>query len=67
MTVSREAVQENVTERCRRLQTEKINLLQFHWQFVRAKETLCNYEFRANGHQVSKSGLSKSSQISNRR
>lgn len=37
MTVSREAVQANVTERCRRLQTEKINLLQFHWQFVRAQ------------------------------
>lgn len=35
MVVSREAVQENVSERCRRLQKEKIDLLQFHWQFVR--------------------------------
>lgn len=35
MAVSREAVQANVSERCRRLQTEKIDLLQFHWQFVR--------------------------------
>lgn len=34
MTVSREAVKANVSERCRRLQTDKIDLLQFHWQFV---------------------------------
>ncbi|OTA07348.1 hypothetical protein A9Z42_0082530 [Trichoderma parareesei] len=34
MTVSREAVQANIAERCRRLQTDKIDLLQFHWQFV---------------------------------
>jgi aryl-alcohol dehydrogenase-like predicted oxidoreductase len=34
MVVTREAVEANVSERCRRLQTEKIDLLQFHWQFV---------------------------------
>lgn len=34
MTVTREAVRANVAERCRRLQTERIDLLQFHWQFV---------------------------------
>uniref|UniRef100_A0A0D2Y1N9 NADP-dependent oxidoreductase domain-containing protein n=1 Tax=Fusarium oxysporum (strain Fo5176) TaxID=660025 RepID=A0A0D2Y1N9_FUSOF len=32
MTVSREAVQANVSERCSRLQKEVIDLLQFHWQ-----------------------------------
>lgn len=34
MTVSREAVQDNVSERCKRLQQEVIDLLQFHWQLV---------------------------------
>jgi len=34
MVVTREAVEANVSERCRRLQAEKIDLLQFHWQFV---------------------------------
>lgn len=33
--VSREMIQDNVTERCQRLQVDKIDLLQFHWQFVR--------------------------------
>ncbi|GKT79529.1 aldo/keto reductase [Colletotrichum tofieldiae] len=33
MKVTRAAVQANVAERCRRLQTDKIDLLQFHWQF----------------------------------
>ncbi|KAI8713937.1 Aldo-ket-red domain-containing protein [Fusarium sp. LHS14.1] len=31
--ITREAVQANVSERCQRLQQEKIDLLQFHWQF----------------------------------
>ncbi|EOO01253.1 putative aldo keto reductase protein [Phaeoacremonium minimum UCRPA7] len=34
ITVSRDVVRANVTERCQRLQTVKIDLLQFHWQFV---------------------------------
>jgi diketogulonate reductase-like aldo/keto reductase len=34
MAVTREAVRANVAERCRRLQTERVDLLQFHWQFV---------------------------------
>ncbi|KAL4749404.1 hypothetical protein BDW72DRAFT_214079 [Aspergillus terricola var. indicus] len=33
MTVSGEAVRANVSERCRRLNTDRIDLLQFHWQF----------------------------------
>lgn len=35
MAVSREAIQANVSERCQRLQKDSIDLLQFHWQFVR--------------------------------
>lgn len=38
MTVSREAVQANVSERCSRLQQEAIDLLQFHWQLVSLDE-----------------------------
>jgi aryl-alcohol dehydrogenase-like predicted oxidoreductase len=34
MTVSPDAVQANVAERCQRLQVDQIDLLQFHWQFV---------------------------------
>jgi diketogulonate reductase-like aldo/keto reductase len=34
MTATREAVQANVTERCQRLGVNKVDLLQFHWQFV---------------------------------
>ncbi|KAH8691461.1 NADP-dependent oxidoreductase domain-containing protein [Talaromyces proteolyticus] len=33
MTVSREAIRANVAERCQRLHVDKIDLLQFHWQF----------------------------------
>jgi aryl-alcohol dehydrogenase-like predicted oxidoreductase len=38
MTVTRDAVRANVAERCRRLQTEQIDLLQFHWQFVSLRQ-----------------------------
>ncbi|RSM05379.1 hypothetical protein CDV31_009617 [Fusarium ambrosium] len=31
--ITREAVQADVSERCQRLQQDKIDLLQFHWQF----------------------------------
>lgn len=34
MTLSEEAVRTNLSERCGRLNTNKIDLLQFHWQFV---------------------------------
>jgi len=32
MTVSQEAIAANIGERCRRLQQQKLDLLQFHWQ-----------------------------------
>ncbi|GME34750.1 Aldo keto reductase [Neofusicoccum parvum] len=32
MTVNEEVVRGNVSERCRRLKSEKVDLLQFHWQ-----------------------------------
>jgi aryl-alcohol dehydrogenase-like predicted oxidoreductase len=35
LVVTRETVQANVTERCQRLGVDKVDLLQFHWQFVR--------------------------------
>ncbi|KAK7967279.1 uncharacterized protein PG986_001556 [Apiospora aurea] len=34
LTVTPDAVRANVSERCQRLQTQRIDLLQFHWQFV---------------------------------
>ncbi|KAH8811295.1 NADP-dependent oxidoreductase domain-containing protein [Xylogone sp. PMI_703] len=32
-TITREIVRQNVTERCQRLNTDRVDLLQFHWQF----------------------------------
>lgn len=57
MTVSREAVQANVTERCRRLQTEKINLLQFHWQFYENPDYLKALRFLTEDDRVETVGL----------
>ncbi|KAL6852085.1 Aldo/keto reductase [Trichoderma novae-zelandiae] len=57
MTVSREAVQANVTERCRRLQTDKISLLQFHWQFYQIPEYLDALRFLTEDGRVEAVGL----------
>ncbi|KAM0513309.1 hypothetical protein ACHAPE_007961 [Trichoderma viride] len=57
MTVSREAVQANVSERCRRLQTEKIDLLQFHWQFYENPDYLQALQFLAEDSRVAAVGL----------
>ncbi|KAJ5104032.1 hypothetical protein N7532_004561 [Penicillium argentinense] len=39
MSVTPEAIGANVSERCHRLQTEKIDLLQFHWQYTQYDDT----------------------------
>ncbi|PTB35867.1 hypothetical protein M441DRAFT_152643 [Trichoderma asperellum CBS 433.97] len=57
MAVSREAVQANVSERCRRLQTEKIDLLQFHWQFYENADYLKALQFLTEDSRVEIVGL----------
>ncbi|RFU81716.1 aldo keto reductase [Trichoderma arundinaceum] len=57
MVVSREAVQANVTERCRRLQSEKIDLLQFHWQFYENPDYLDALRFLVEDDRVGTVGL----------
>ncbi|KAL7783255.1 NADP-dependent oxidoreductase domain-containing protein [Trichoderma ceciliae] len=57
MVVSREAVQLNITERCRRLQTEKIDLLQFHWQFYENPDYLNALRFLIEDDRVETVGL----------
>ncbi|PNP45459.1 hypothetical protein TGAMA5MH_02682 [Trichoderma gamsii] len=57
MAISREAVQANVSERCRRLQTEKIDLLQFHWQFYENPDYLQALQFLAEDSRVAAVGL----------
>ncbi|KAH0489780.1 hypothetical protein TgHK011_001278 [Trichoderma gracile] len=57
MKVSRDTVQANVSERCRRLQTDKINLLQFHWQFYRHPEYLDALRFLTEDSRVEMVGL----------
>ncbi|KAM0481997.1 hypothetical protein ACHAPX_003331 [Trichoderma viride] len=57
MAISREAVHANVSERCRRLQTEKIDLLQFHWQFYENPDYLQALQFLAEDSRVAAVGL----------
>ncbi|KAI8197638.1 Aldo-keto reductase YhdN [Colletotrichum sp. SAR 10_65] len=57
MTVTREVVQSNVSERCRRLQTDKIDLLQFHWQFYEDPQYINALRFLAEDSRVGTLGL----------
>ncbi|GKU22420.1 unnamed protein product [Fusarium langsethiae] len=57
MTVSREAVQANVTERCSRLQQEGIDLLQFHWQFWHDTQYIDALQYLAEDKRVARIGL----------
>ncbi|KAL7921453.1 NADP-dependent oxidoreductase domain-containing protein [Trichoderma austrokoningii] len=57
MVISREAVQANVSQRCQRLQAEKIDLLQFHWQFYENPDYLNALQFLAEDGRVETVGL----------
>ncbi|KAK7452306.1 aldo/keto reductase [Colletotrichum acutatum] len=57
MTVTRAAMQANVAERCRRLQTDKIDLLQFHWQFYEDPQYVEALRFLEEDSRVKALGL----------
>ncbi|KAK8004312.1 hypothetical protein PG989_004031 [Apiospora arundinis] len=57
LTVTREAVQANVTERCQRLQTQRIDLLQFHWQLYNDPQYLDALHYLAEDDRVGSLGL----------
>ncbi|KAJ3940240.1 uncharacterized protein N0V96_009228 [Colletotrichum fioriniae] len=57
MTVTRAAVQANVAERCRRLQTDKLDLLQFHWQFYEDPQYVKALRFLEEDPRVKTLGL----------
>ncbi|KAF5683464.1 hypothetical protein FCIRC_4407 [Fusarium circinatum] len=57
MTVSREAVQANVSERCNRLQQEVIDLLQFHWQLWDNPQYIDALKYLAEDKRVARIGL----------
>ncbi|KAK1495324.1 aldo/keto reductase [Colletotrichum cuscutae] len=57
MIVTRAAVQANVAERCRRLQTDKIDLLQFHWQFYEDPQYVEALRFLEEDSRVKALGL----------
>ncbi|KAF5594334.1 hypothetical protein FPANT_4885 [Fusarium pseudoanthophilum] len=57
MTVSREAVQANVSERCSRLQQEVIDLLQFHWQLWDNPQYIDALQYLAEDKRVARIGL----------
>ncbi|KAK1671331.1 aldo/keto reductase [Colletotrichum godetiae] len=57
MTVTRAAIRANVAERCRRLQTDKIDLLQFHWQFYEDPQYVEALRFLEEDPRVKTLGL----------
>ncbi|KAF5603929.1 uncharacterized protein FSUBG_7027 [Fusarium subglutinans] len=57
MTVSRDAVQANVSERCNRLQQEVIDLLQFHWQLWDNPQYIDALQHLAEDKRVARIGL----------
>ncbi|QGA16130.1 hypothetical protein EYB26_003797 [Talaromyces marneffei] len=57
MTVTRETVQVNVTERCQRLRVNKVDLLQFHWQFYEDSQYLDVAKFLQEDERVGMLGL----------
>ncbi|KAJ1330847.1 aldo/keto reductase [Microdochium nivale] len=57
MNVTREAVQENITERCRRLQVDQVDLLQFHWQLYNDPGYLDAIRYIAEDKRVAALGL----------
>ncbi|KAG5761210.1 hypothetical protein H9Q72_010686 [Fusarium xylarioides] len=57
MTVSGEAVQANVSERCSRLQQEVIDLLQFHWQLWDNPQYIDALQCLAEDKRVARIGL----------
>ncbi|SCV48509.1 related to protein priB [Fusarium fujikuroi] len=57
MTVSREAVQANIGERCNRLQQEVIDLLQFHWQLWDNPQYIDALQYLAEDKRVARIGL----------
>ncbi|EAU37375.1 conserved hypothetical protein [Aspergillus terreus NIH2624] len=57
MTVTREAVRANVSERCQRLRTEKLDLLQFHWQFYEDPQYIDALRYLQEDDRVQHLGL----------
>ncbi|KAL4940477.1 hypothetical protein BDV06DRAFT_213453 [Aspergillus oleicola] len=57
MSVSREAVRGNVDERCRRLNTDRIDLLQFHWQFYNDDQYIKALQYLQEDARVRHLGL----------
>ncbi|KAI1875040.1 uncharacterized protein JN550_002469 [Neoarthrinium moseri] len=57
MTVTKDAVRANVTERCQRLGSDKVDLLQFHWQFYADPQYLDALRYLAEDERVSALGL----------
>ncbi|KAJ0426577.1 Aldo/keto reductase [Aspergillus carlsbadensis] len=57
MTVTEEAVRANVSERCRRLNTDKIDLLQFHWQFYNDDQYVKALQYLQADPRVKQLGL----------
>ncbi|KAK2612515.1 hypothetical protein QQS21_001453 [Conoideocrella luteorostrata] len=55
--ITREAVQASISERCQRLQTEKLSLLQFHWQFYENKQYLDAVRYITEDDRVGALGL----------
>ncbi|KAL5338024.1 NADP-dependent oxidoreductase domain-containing protein [Aspergillus crustosus] len=57
MAVSEAAVRANVSERCQRLSTDRIDLLQFHWQFYEDDQYIKALQYLQQDERVRYLGL----------
>ena len=57
INVTREMMKANVTERCRRMQVQKLDLLQFHWQYYEDETYLDALRYLAEDDRVGMIGL----------
>ncbi|KAJ4376335.1 hypothetical protein N0V83_001618 [Neocucurbitaria cava] len=56
-TITREAVQANIAERCQRMSSSHIDLLQFHWQFYDDSQYLQALQYLQEDQRVRHIGL----------
>lgn len=57
VTVTREVVAANITERCQRMKASYVDLLQFHWQFYEDKQYLKALQYLQEDSRVRQLGL----------
>ncbi|KAK4494374.1 hypothetical protein PRZ48_014672 [Zasmidium cellare] len=57
VTVTREVIEANVSERCQRMRADHVDLLQFHWQFYEDKQYIQALKYLQEDSRVRQLGL----------